>query len=807
MERYLRCLKFTGIGIGLLVFFLSINPVYASTAIIGSPGVSPSSINNPANLEIIYPSWKTITVTGSSAGSGFQNYSLSLCDQSNPSVCYPLAISLINGGNAPVTNGTLGTIDPSKVSQNGFYLLTLTTNASTASTDQKIIYIDKQLHQGWPINLFDKFPTDGSLSWNNEPLVADLYGNGKKELIIAYGSNFYGSFISVYDANGNVLNGWPAILKNSVQSKDQQEIEPSAGDLLGTGQSEITLIDSNGYLHVFKNNGQYLFAPLKIYSGTGAPPFISPSPSFVDINNDRKKEIVTIIQNQVTVISASGKILWQVNLPLTSGFTGFYDEPTPLTIGDMANDGHKEIFFTTFSLDAQKTHRLYQYWLLDAKTGAVLPGWPKNITENLAAGGYHGAIEGVMTNVEGGSQLDIVTWGQSQIFAWRQDGSNAPGWPITHNSVLSDDPIVADLDKNGKREILITSVDGCPNYRGCIFAYNTDGSMYGDSPIDPNKYQVFATYFQSLTVGNLDGSNQDEILVQQRQGNLNTGLSPVLAYKKDGSMVNGFPKMFPAEGPLGNYIIADLDHSGSNKLIALSNLGKIFVWDLPGSKSGNDSWPMYEHDAEHSGVLGADTLPSYMISPQSGSTISSSSVDFQWSKGKGVTQYRLIVGTSGNGSMDIYNGAATHNLSANVNWIPLGKNIYVTLMSKINGSWITQYYVYQTIKTINVALNFVDASNPRKEIPFFLPHSDVVVNIQQQIGGKAQPFTSWNTLSFSSIIMRNIQPGTYTISVSSQGLFRAVTYTLVISQQDMSDPSNIMGINKFVTVFVPAKKY
>src|SRR6266853_49291 len=82
-----------------------------------------------------------------------------------------------------------------------------------------------------------------------------------------------------------------------------------------------------------------------------------------------------------------------------------------------------------------------------------------------------------------------------------------------------------------------------------------------------------------------------------------------------------------------------------------------------------------------------------MISPPPGSTFTSSSVTFTWSAGS-ATAYFLFVGSSPNGA-DIYNSGQVTVLSKTVNSIPTGgRTIYVTLGSRVNGSWTTNHYTY-----------------------------------------------------------------------------------------------------------------
>src|SRR5207302_892662 len=80
--------------------------------------------------------------------------------------------------------------------------------------------------------------------------------------------------------------------------------------------------------------------------------------------------------------------------------------------------------------------------------------------------------------------------------------------------------------------------------------------------------------------------------------------------------------------------------------------------------------------------------PAVMLSPQPGSTFTSSSVTFSWSAGS-ATAYALLLGNS-TGSSDIYNSGMGSALSANVNQMPTdGRTIYVSLYLRVNNSWVS----------------------------------------------------------------------------------------------------------------------
>ncbi|MEX0409173.1 reprolysin-like metallopeptidase [Aquibium sp. LZ166] len=86
-----------------------------------------------------------------------------------------------------------------------------------------------------------------------------------------------------------------------------------------------------------------------------------------------------------------------------------------------------------------------------------------------------------------------------------------------------------------------------------------------------------------------------------------------------------------------------------------------------------------------------------MKTPQAGSTIGSTAT-FTWSEGSGVTGYWLYVGSTGAGSLDIYQGSQDTNTSKTVTGLPTKGTIYVRLWSLLNARWQYNDYTYKTVE-------------------------------------------------------------------------------------------------------------
>jgi hypothetical protein len=111
------------------------------------------------------------------------------------------------------------------------------------------------------------------------------------------------------------------------------------------------------------------------------------------------------------------------------------------------------------------------------------------------------------------------------------------------------------------------------------------------------------------------------------------------------------------------------------------------------------SWYQSDYTYTQAGIA----KPS-MTSPTAGSTLSGSTVTFQWTPGTGASQYRLRVGTTGMGSSDVYLGTSP-NLSATVTNIPTtGSTLYVRLQYLVGTAWYQVDFTYTQAGTVTPPL-------------------------------------------------------------------------------------------------------
>jgi Bacterial Ig-like domain (group 3)/Astacin (Peptidase family M12A) len=110
---------------------------------------------------------------------------------------------------------------------------------------------------------------------------------------------------------------------------------------------------------------------------------------------------------------------------------------------------------------------------------------------------------------------------------------------------------------------------------------------------------------------------------------------------------------------------------------------------------------VYNGDSNNAGSTSAVltqtvTGQAVLTTPAPGSTLGTSNVTFSWTAGAGATSYRLFLGTTGVGSLNLYNSGTISTLSTTVASIPAnGVTVYAQLLSKVGTAWVSENYTYK----------------------------------------------------------------------------------------------------------------
>jgi hypothetical protein len=220
--------------------------------------------------------------------------------------------------------------------------------------------------------------------------------------------------------------------------------------------------------------------------------------------------------------------------------------------------------------------------------GSSLPGFPK-------AYGMAFYNSPVLGDVDHDGKLEIVAVSQSgsnNLHCLRADGTELAGFPITvamKSAAVSPTPALADLDGDGKLEIIIGSNDYVPIYSK-LYVYRWNGTI---SPGWPQATDLDSE--SSPVVADFDGDGYSDIVFGGQNGVLH-------GWKRDGTELNGFP-LSVGDFIRGTPAVGDVDGDGGLELVLAGWDRNLYVWDFPTPfDAARAQWPCFLHDAQRTGL-------------------------------------------------------------------------------------------------------------------------------------------------------------------------------------------------------------
>jgi hypothetical protein len=313
---------------------------------------------------------------------------------------------------------------------------------------------------------------------------------------------------------------------------------------------------------------------------------------------------VTAVDSSGNESDASSVLPLSTNPPSQEGWPlptqgGMYGSPA---IADIDSDGDLEVIVLSDEVYA---------WHHDG--AEVLDGDGDPRTNGLfameGAGGYQ--CSPAVGEVDGDPGVEIVASAWANIgsstdrayetFVWNaEDGTVVPGWPVTTRSFCWASPTIADLDRDGRGEVLLPSADGR------LYCWRYNGSEYIDGDDDPQTNGVFAELgaswcYGSPAVADLDGDGGLEVI----QASTNDS---VYAWGSDGTRVPGWP-VYVMERSHASVAVGDVDLDGEIEVVVSSEANRVWLLERDGSVV--DGWPVGI-------VLDGDLPPSPVLADMTG---------------------------------------------------------------------------------------------------------------------------------------------------------------------------------------------
>ena len=289
-----------------------------------------------------------------------------------------------------------------------------------------------------------------------------------------------------------------------------------------------------------------------------------------DVTGDKKPEIVFGTQRTkvntsagLYVLSSQGKLLWSSNILFAEA--NIVQISTP-TLVDVNTDGILDIV-----VGVRKPQNYAQ--LIRAYTGSGKLLW----TRKGPAYGYSEITSSSMADLDGDGIKEIVTivWSSvtpfnSQILTTKLNGSDFGVTIQNTQTQPGNAPILADVDKDGKAEIIVTANTNAPNYYidGNIYIYQINFKKESLLTGWPKTVAVgYGLYYSSPAVADIDGDGYLEIFMNGKDGFL-------YGWHYNGTPVQGWPIAEPLVKPSNDYfmqydvpLIADLDGDQKEEIL------------------------------------------------------------------------------------------------------------------------------------------------------------------------------------------------------------------------------------------------
>ncbi|MFN8179051.1 MAG: VCBS repeat-containing protein [bacterium] len=432
-------------------------------------------------------------------------------------------------------------------------------------------------------------------------------------------------------------SSWPAAIGENFSS-------PMFFDLDGDGVLEVITTD-RAQTYVFAADGS-------LRPGWPKPGGSDNIPAVADIDEDASPEILVAspVPPRICCFNVDGTV--QAGFPVSLPYRSWLNATCP-AIADVDGDGHLDV-------GAQSEGGVAFF----DRFGHPLPGWPYlwATTQNIAWSAP------AVADLDGDGSCEVVV-GNNCLYACsvhviRSDGTAMPGWPRTTNNIFAS-PAVGDLDGDGDLEIVVQEGDNTW-YGNLLHAWHHDGRYVEGWPIE------IAPQWESSrsnpAIADIDHNGKLEIVAQTSDGMLHvldlhgvewpgypraltagsissvqvidmdmdgvaefflcfyaSGSQWVSGWRLNGTTLPGFPKLLFANSQLDAHSsahLADLEGDGDLDLCVQGGTfgaGQVCVYEVPGStwqeQTGRRDWPKIRRDTANSGYCPRNAITAVSEAP------------------------------------------------------------------------------------------------------------------------------------------------------------------------------------------------
>lgn len=438
--------------------------------------------------------------------------------------------------------------------------------------------------------------------------VGDIDGNGVLDVVAGFPDGHIYAWRT--DTGARWFQTWTG--PGAVQAS------PGLVDYDRDGTLDIVYANTHGDVGAVRGDGRRIvsikFGPDKPWGGAFGTPAVA------DLDGNGNLEIIVSGFNEyLYVFMENGQIFpgWPVHLQDTS-----WSSPA---VGDIDGDGRLEIVagYDCDGAPGQSCSPSYGGYVGAWNTdGSRVPGWPRFISKQVVWSSP------ALTDLDLDGRLDVVV-GQgnmpatmfdggrqpmngTQVYAFRGDGSNVSGWPVTTGRNVTSSPAIGDINGDGRPDVAFTSEGGH------LYAYSGSGQKLwsrcaGNNPYAPPNTGVATSttcpgMHASASIADVDNDGRQNVVIGGEQwlrvwdgaGNLVTS----------GETQSGVDPMTAAPTVVsvgGRTWIVEVTSSSAG-----GQRGRVFAWTT-GTPLGRADWPTFKNTMSRSGsnVETTRTFPVY----------------------------------------------------------------------------------------------------------------------------------------------------------------------------------------------------
>jgi len=384
-------------------------------------------------------------------------------------------------------------------------------------------------------NQLTMYSAAGAVLWSRSPFsggevrslaVADIDGNGDLEIIVGRASSGGTLQVSVYEHDGSLRPGWPARRNGEPGNGAGMYNENLAvADLDGDGSAEIYAPTDTHYITALHPNGNQLQASTLYGLSAGQPKAWSQVGVHVDQAADLAGFADCGVQHRPNFANAAPAIAdMEGNGSLELVVPGdVYD----CSIGDPEGD----LYYVPWILNRDRTR-----WTAGPYNWTVIP--PQGASGAATTQGDFDVIENAVVNAvladldnDGRREILFASY-DGKLHVWWLDKTEKHAWPYAvpgSGFRFAAEPAVADLDDDGEAELIFTTwPQKGGNAVGKLIILGMRGNLVASVDLPAPRGDDWNGGLAAPTLAQLDGDADIEVVI-------GTSQSGVVVYQIPGS--------------------------------------------------------------------------------------------------------------------------------------------------------------------------------------------------------------------------------------------------------------------------------